>query len=316
MNGISENPVTTDQVSLPVDRARNPASLNWRTTFPFLLASAVLILFFAKPLVDLAKYASSESFYSHILLVPIICGYLVWTERASLPPISKGRFALPLTVAGLGAFILLVYFLNRAELSKNDAITWTILPFCLFLTSLVMLFLGSAFSRAVAFPLGFLFFIVPFPEALTNAMEIGSQIASAEVYSWMLTLTGTPFLRDGQEFRLPGLALVVAQECSGIRSSFVLFLTSLLAGPMFLKFRWNRAFFAFVVIPLGLVRNGFRVLTLSLLTIYVDPRVIESPLHHRGGPIFFALSLIPFFLLLGWLRKTERKHQGSAASPN
>jgi exosortase len=177
---------------------------------------------------------------------------------------------------------------------------------------LVLFFGGTRFTRAIAFPLGFLFFITPFPDAVTNAMEIGSQKASAEVYAWMISMTGTPVLRDGQTFTLPGLTLVIAQECSGIRSSFVLFLTGLLAGHMFLRKAWKKSLLAFFVIPLGIVRNGFRVLVLSLLTIHWDPDIINSALHHRGGPIFFALSLIPFFLFLFWLRKTE----GAPAAPS
>jgi hypothetical protein len=33
--------------------------------------------------------------------------------------------------------------------------------------------------------------------------------------------------------------------------------------------------------------------------------MINSPIHRRGGPLFFALSLIPFFLLLLFLRKRD-----------
>ena len=75
---------------------------------------------------------------------------------------------------------------------------------------------------------------------------------------------------------------------------------------MFLRTGWKRAFLAFFVIPLGLVRNAFRVYVISMLSAHVAPWVIDSPLHHRGGPIFFALSLIPFFALLLWLRKTDK----------
>jgi hypothetical protein len=42
-----------------------------------------------------------------------------------------------------------------------------------------------------------------------------------------------------------------------------------------------------------------------VLTVHQDPSWISSPLHHRGGPIFFALSLIPFFAALWLLRKSE-----------
>jgi exosortase/archaeosortase family protein len=59
------------------------------------------------------------------------------------------------------------------------------------------------------------------------------------------------------------------------------------------------------IIPLGIVRNGFRILTIGLLCVHVGPHMIDSVIHHRGGPIFFALSLIPLFLLLVWLRRGD-----------
>jgi exosortase/archaeosortase family protein len=86
-----------------------------------------------------------------------------------------------------------------------------------------------------------------------------------------------------------------------------LFITSLLAAQMFLRGNWNRLVFALFIIPLGIFRNAFRILTISLLCIHLDPNYIHSPIHHRGGPVFFALSLIPFMLLLYLMRRWERR---------
>jgi hypothetical protein len=41
--------------------------------------------------------------------------------------------------------------------------------------------------------------------------------------------------------------------------------------------------------------------------------MIDSPIHHHGGPLFFVLSLVPFFLLLYFLKRTERT--GAAGQP-
>jgi hypothetical protein len=43
--------------------------------------------------------------------------------------------------------------------------------------------------------------------------------------------------------------------------------------------------------------------------------MINSFIHHQGGPIFFALSLIPLFLLLWWLRRGEAQRNGPQISP-
>jgi exosortase/archaeosortase family protein len=69
---------------------------------------------------------------------------------------------------------------------------------------------------------------------------------------------------------------------------------------------WRRIVLVALVFPLAIVRNGFRILVIGLLCVHVGPHMIDSPIHHQGGPLFFALSLIPFFLLVWWLRRTER----------
>ena len=115
-----------------------------------------------------------------------------------------------------------------------------------------------------------------------------------------------PFLRDGLEFRLPDITLQVAPECSGIHSTWVLFITSLVAGQMILRRPWSRVLLCLVVLPLALLRNGFRVFVIGELCVHLGPRMIDSPIHHRGGPLFFALSLVPFFLWLYFLRQRER----------
>jgi exosortase C (VPDSG-CTERM-specific) len=164
---------------------------------------------------------------------------------------------------------------------------------------------------AVRFPAAFLFFTVPLPDAAVSALETASKLASAEVADWLFQLTATPFLRQGTFFQLPGILIEVAQECSGIRSSVVLFITGLLASYLLLRSPWRRALLVGVVIPLGVLRNGLRILTISLLCVHVGPHMIHSVVHKRGGPAFFALSLIPLFLLLWWLRKSEAAKPGS-----
>jgi exosortase/archaeosortase family protein len=85
-----------------------------------------------------------------------------------------------------------------------------------------------------------------------------------------------------------------------------LFITSILAGHLFLRSPWKRSVLAAAVIPLALLRNGFRVFTIGELCVHIGPQMIDSFIHRRGGPIFFALSLLPFFLLLFFLAKSDR----------
>jgi exosortase C (VPDSG-CTERM-specific) len=168
------------------------------------------------------------------------------------------------------------------------------------------LFLGRPALRSLAFPLGFLVFMVPFPMVLRTGMETFLQHGSAAVAFGLFKLSGTPVFCEGLRFQLPGFMMEVAPQCSGIHSSLALFITSLLAGYFFLHSRWKRATLALAVIPLALLRNGLRVFTIGQLCVHIGPEMINSYIHRHGGPLFFILSLVPFFILLFFLMKSDR----------
>lgn len=90
-------------------------------------------------------------------------------------------------------------------------------------------------------------------------------------------------------------------------SQFAALMASILASHLFLKTPWRRLVFVAFVIPLGILRNGFRIFVIGLLCVKEDPQMIHSLIHRRGGPSFFLLSLIPFLLLVWWLRNGETR---------
>ena len=169
---------------------------------PFLCAAGLLVIAFAKPLYDLVRFSIATELFSHILLIPFISGYLIWTERAKLPAPGRSRPAAALVPAFAGSLVLLLYFaaFRSAAIRKADYLFFTILAFDCFFISASILLLGTRFVRSVAFPLGFLIFIVPFPDKLTDALEIASQHASANAYSWMMSLSQATYFRNGLVF--------------------------------------------------------------------------------------------------------------------
>jgi len=215
----------------------------------------------------------------------------------------------------MGLVLTLVAVLAGSRMTVVDALALQTAGFLCLAVAGAGWFLGPQVLGRHAFALAFLVFMIPMPTIVENGLEIFFQNTSAEATYWMFQTTGTTVLRTGRTFELPGLTIEVAQECSGIRSSYVLFIVSLLAGYMFLQRRFSRWVLTLFVIPLGIVRNGFRIVTISLLTIHWDPGVIHSPLHHRGGPLFFALSLVPFFAVLWGLRMWERRAESGERRP-
>jgi exosortase C (VPDSG-CTERM-specific) len=256
-------------------------------------------------------YAARTDLHSHILLVPFIAAYLLYSQRGSLPVPGHRSTTGTALACGIGLAPLAAGIAWRESLSLNDHLALMALAFVSLVAAGGFLFLGSKWMAAAAFPVAFLIFMVPLPDAPVNWLEKASATASAEAAALYFAIAGTTLVRHGTTFELPGIVLEVAQECSGIRSSWVLFITSVLASHLFLKSPWRRLMLVAFVIPLGIFRNGFRVFVIGLLCVHVGPHMIDSVIHRRGGPFFFALSLVPLFLLLWWLRRGERR----SASP-
>ena len=257
-----------------------------------------LTLAFIQPLTRLMLYAAQSDLNSHILLVPFITGYLLYIQRGRFLAAYRSSIAGTVAVGGIGFAALAAGIEWRGSLSVNDGLALAALAFVSFIAAGGFVFLGARWMAAKAFPVAFLIFMVPLPDAAVNALEKASMLASAEAAALYFDVAGTPLVRHGTVFELPGIVIQVAQECSGIRSSWVLFIAGLLASHLILV--------AFVI-PLGILRNGFRIFVIGLLCVHIGPQMIDSMIHHRGGPIFFALSLVPLFLLLWWLRRQEQR---------
>lgn len=274
----------------------------------FTIATAVLVLLFGLPLGRLVSFAAGDELFSYIVLIPFVSVYLAWLDRNKLTTAgspAKKTAALFFAV-GLGC---LGWYWRQPPALPVNSLALTTLAFVFCLNGLAAFFLGGKLMRSLAFPLALLIFLVPFPQAMRDSIEVFLQRGSAEVADWMFQISGMTYFRNDLVFKLPTITLQVAPECSGIHSTVVLFITSLVAGQMLLRGPWKRATLAFFVLPLALLRNAFRIFVLGELCVHVGPHMIDSPIHHRGGPLFFALSLVPFFALLYFLKKSELKHQ-------
>jgi len=296
---------------------KSPVSVPSQDTSPFFYAAILIVVMaFGQSLFRLAKLSLNDDLYSHVLLIPVVSLYLIWSKRSSLPANSGPNRGLALALFAAGG-VLLGYAWGKTPqetlLEIADSLAPRILSFLLFLVGICAWLIGRRRLRALAFPLAFLIFMVPFPTVVREGLETFLQHGSAAAAHVLFKISGMTVFYENLIFRLPGINLEVAPECSGIRSSLALFITSVLAAHFFLRSPWKGAVLCAAVIPLALLRNGFRVFTIGELCVRVSPDMIDSYIHHKGGPIFFALSLIPFFLLLWFLFRSEQRQSKTTA---
>lgn len=268
------------------------------------------------PIAALAKLVFRNETYSHITLIPLVTLFLLAVERKRIFVLAEARPAIGFAVCAAGLALYGLAVLVREQLSTqafraqdvpNDyltlcmagAVAWVI-------GSFIAVYGLRAFAKA-RFALLFLVFAIPLPLFLLEGVVKALQLASAEASDVVFRLTGVAYHRTGLVFEFPNVAVEVAEQCSGIRSSLALFILSIITGHLFLRTFSRRLALALAIFPITVVKNAFRIVTVTLLANFVDMRFLTNHwIHSSGGIPFFAVAMSMFIPLVWALRRTER----------
>jgi exosortase len=249
-----------------------------------------------------------SDYYDHIQVIPFMSAALFYWRRNSIFADVQylPRFGIPLMVCGIGLYA--AGFAGLLPLSPNILISWIVFSALVaFVGAFMFLFGAKSFWKA-RFPLFFLAFMIPIPHVILESFIYALQISSTEATDLLFGLMGVPYYRDGFLFYLPGVAIEVAKECSGIRSSLALVVTGVLAGHLFLDRGWKQILLVLSIFPITVLKNGIRIVTITLLATYVDIRFLtQSWLHHSGGFVFYIPALAFLGLEIWALRKWSRR---------
>lgn len=228
--------------------------------------------------------------YSHGALVAPIALWLLWRRRgpflaAEWRPSWLGVAAIAVSVAawlvGAGAGVLVVQQFAAVAL----------------IPSIVLALLGPRAFAAVAFPLCFLFFAVPFGRGLVPAlMQVTADIAVAA-----LKLTGIPVYRSELLLSIPAGDFEVARACSGLNY----LVTGVVLGVLYayITYRpwWKRALFVAASVAVPIAANGVRVYLTVAAAHWSDMRIGTGYDHIVFGRVMFlAVMIAMFWVGLRW----------------
>lgn len=263
-----------------------------------------LMLYFPLKSILLGPGARTTDYYDHILVIPFMSAMLFYWRRDSIFADARylPRFGIPLIVCGVGLYV--VGFTGLLPLGLNIRISWMAFSALFaFVGAFVFLFGAGSFRKA-RFPLLFLAFMIPIPHVILERFIYILQASSTEATDILFNLVGVPYYREGFFFYLPGVAIEVAKECSGIRSSLALVVTGVFAAHLFLDRGWKQVLLVLSIFPITVLKNGIRIVTITLLATYVDIRFLtQSWLHHSGGFVFYIPSLALLGLEIWALRR-------------
>ncbi|HJY81104.1 MAG TPA: exosortase A [Candidatus Binatia bacterium] len=252
---------------------------------------------------DLAGDWWEDANYSHGFLVPLFSVFLIWQKRETLwvLPCQGSWLGLPVLLAGIFALVL-------GDLAAEDFLTRSSL--IVVLAGLILFHLGTEVFRVLAFPIGFLFFMVPLPAVLFNAVAFPLQGLAAHNAEWTLDLLGVPVLRDGNIIHLRDISLGVAEACSGIRS-----LISLLALSVAWAYLTLPGVGAMIVlitsaVPITIIANAGRIVSTALISQWFGIEYAQGFFHSFSGWIIFVFAFTCLLGVHGLTRLVARGEKG------
>lgn len=217
--------------------------------------------------------------------VPIFSAYVLWTERKKLlaslgAPSWAGLVAtLPfLFIAFLGVRGIQVRFEMLALIGLMVTVPWA--------------FFGKETAKLMLFPAGFLLFCIPLATYL-DIVTVHLRLLATSIAGSILTGVGAPVVRTGTMISATNgtFAIDIAAPCSGLRSIFALM--ALTAGyayfnqPTFLR----RGLLFACSIPLAILGNVMRILTICLVGTYASSEFATGFYHDYSGYVVFIVAI-------------------------
>lgn len=161
------------------------------------------------------------------------------------------------------------------------------------LASLLLLFRGWRALRRVWFPLFFLLFMVPLPEALVAAVTAPLKSAVSAAASSLLYQLGYPVGRSGVILTVGPFQLLVADACAGLNSMFTLeALGMLYMSLMKYTSKARNVALALLLVPIAFLSNVVRVMVLVMVTYHFGDEAGQGFVHGFAGMVLFVVALM------------------------
>lgn len=271
------------------------------TVFFALWGGSLLICW--RAIVETFSLALQNDEFTYILLIVPVSTALIFLERRSLSTMVAFDIRPGVGIIA-GAIALSVRaWSGRITPDVQLSLAMLVLVFA-WIGSFVFSF-GLRASRSAAFPLLFLIGLVPLPRAPLDLLIALLQQGSAWTAHVLFMLFRVPVEQSGVLLTIPGLIVQVTQECSSIRSSSMLLVTTMVVAQILLHTRWRRALVIALAVPLSIAKNGLRIFVIAMLGTKVDPSYLTGRFHRHGGIVFFAIALIAVFALIWWFQRQE-----------
>ena len=227
--------------------------------------------------------------YTHAYFILPISVWLTWRSRHKLKSnvqkdSSKLCNLLSFSVLVLGG---LMFFLGW----RQDYVvlqTFSLIPV---LFGLVGYLYGTSLIKTLSFPILYLLLLVPPPFGILDSITMPMRYGIAAATELVLKFASYPITRSGLEMTIGYNTIFMGEPCSGFRSlitmiSLVLVYVYVSKGNLTKKIVLTS-----FIIPMALLGNLARVITLCLITFYFGEETGQGFFHNFSGIVIFIITI-------------------------
>ena len=238
------------------------------------------------------RFVSPDSYYSHGFIIPLVSGYFIWKMKDRLKAVVVKR-------SEWGLALLFIAILLHIAGTVLYIFSLSGLSLFLFITGGTLFLFGEGVFKRILFPLVFLLFMFPLPEAFINLLSFPLKMLVAEIGMDMVKLLGIPILREGFQITIPAGQLIVGNPCSGLRSIIALLALSSIFAHMCSASTSKKAVLFLSALPIAVLSNIVRVSLLILISYFqtIEAAKPDSFWHDATGVLVFVMSITMLFAL-------------------
>jgi exosortase len=236
---------------------------------------------------------------SHGLLVPFISLFLIWKKRGKINWKDAKSSNIGLVVFIVSLVFYIVGYAGGVEVLPRLTIVSTLI-------GLIIFNFGLNIFSVIAFPLLFLFFMVPAPVSIVGLVSFPLQLIATKISAFIINSFSIPVLREGNMLYFTDTSLEVAEACSGIRSLVSYLMLGFLFAYLMNGSIRRRSIIVLSTMPLAFFANLLRGTGTGLLAHFFGSRVARGFLHEFSGMAIFAFGFILLFVIYNLLERTPK----------
>lgn len=245
---------------------------------------------YARTLAGIFTKALTNEDYSHVFLIPLITGYLIWERRKRIRDVKITPLWIGLPLM-LFTFLFSIYGILGSDISAARISWW------LWLVSVLIFCYGKDTFKTLFLPVVMLGFIIPLPEHVQAPLTLSLKLISSKLAAFFIGIAHIPVYVDGNIIDIGTMELQVVDACSGLRYVIPLMALSILCAYFFQRQMWKRVALFLLSFPIAVLMNSLRISITAILSQWASPRIAEGFFHGFSGWLVFLGS---FALLMAF----------------